>query len=405
MRVEYEGYLKRWLDGLQDEIFFWEEYMANEGGDYFRTFDWNVEPNKTFELEDELTGFSKEQFVRFLDVGSGPFSRCGCMTDMVDLNVTAVDPLAGIYNDLKKQYGLENGITISTGFLELLHRSFEENSFDIVHMSNSMDHAFDPILGLYELLYICKIGGKVILRHAENEAENANYGGLHQWNLSTHRKKGCFVIWNKEREININEKFNEYADIIIENDIIENTNGQWIYNKVTFVKKRDILLPENNYYDEMLWKIYGYLLNALRNNNRELLGKTDKKHEKRIKVQKALRKIKHNPNIYGTKFKEMFPEGVCIYGFGNVGKELFDVCKLCEVKVNKTIDKQKIVYRGVESVSIDEYISSEEIKVIVSLVESFSEIKNEMIKKGLSSIDIISIDKVTDEIMGLEMDY
>lgn len=47
-----------------------------------------------------------------------------------------------------------------------------DGSFDVVHMSNALDHCFDPIFGLMQLISVCKIGGKVILRHNENEALN-----------------------------------------------------------------------------------------------------------------------------------------------------------------------------------------------------------------------------------------
>lgn len=90
-------------------------------------------------------------------------------------------------------------LILHMGFLDNL---FEEKMFDFVHMSNSLDHSFDAIAGTDELLYICIIGGKIVLRHHANEIEN--YDGLHQWNLSvlneekfflTKRKKG--LVFNK----------------------------------------------------------------------------------------------------------------------------------------------------------------------------------------------------------------
>jgi len=55
---------------------------------------------------------------------------------------------------LKKENHLENGINLESGFVELLDRKYPENSFDIVHMSNALDHSFNPVIEIAQLLYI-----------------------------------------------------------------------------------------------------------------------------------------------------------------------------------------------------------------------------------------------------------
>lgn len=389
--MNYINYVNRWLEGVRDELLFWEDYMTSEGGDYFRNFEWNVEPYKHFELEDELGEYDRNSDVRFVDVGSGPFSRCGCRTDLVNLDVTAVDPLAPAYNELKKQNHLENGVTIKTGFLELLHRSFEENAFDIVHMSNSMDHSFDPITGLYELLYICKIGGKVILRHAENEAENGGYQGLHQWNLSVHRKEGKFIIWNRDTEIDIGELLGDSVKIQIEADLEENTAGRWKYNKITLIKKEKTQLASNQYYDDLLWEIYGFLLKVLREDNKETLKRNNDKYYKRRQVQSILMKMLKKPQDYKQKLREMFPEGISIYGLGNAGKTLVDVCDRNEIPIRIIIDRREVEYNGRLAVKLDHYQYNNEKNIVVSLVDSFDDVKIDLIEHHVSPNEIVNL--------------
>ena len=82
----------------------------------------------------------------------------------------------------------------------------------MVYMRNSLDHSFDPLRGLQELLYICKVGGKIILQHAENEAVNQKYSGLHQWNLSLQNEEKSFVIWSGNEHYDICEWFFGCAD-------------------------------------------------------------------------------------------------------------------------------------------------------------------------------------------------
>lgn len=170
------------MEGLYDEINFWKNGMeARRGLPNLKVLE---SPERRFEFEEELPLNCEEKDYYFADIGSGLFSGCGVKTNKVNLHVIAVDPLAQPYKVLKEKEGYENRIKLQTGFVELLNFYFKENSFDMVHMRNSLDHAFDAVFGIWELLYVCKIGGKVILRHTENEAEREQYHGLHQWNLS-----------------------------------------------------------------------------------------------------------------------------------------------------------------------------------------------------------------------------
>ncbi len=234
---EFEEYFSTWVDGLESEISWWNDYMRTEGLEFFYSFRKTVSPNKRFELEDDIPEEKYGQSFSFLDVGSGPFSRCGNITERVVLDFTAIDPLADAYNELKGKYELNNGVVPKTGFVELLEFEFEANSFDMVHMSNSLDHSFSAIDGLYQLLNVCKVGGCVVLRHHENEAENEGYIGLHQWNLSLKNDEKSFVIWRRNERYDVCKIFADYADFILMPDIIEDS-GHWIYNKV-IMKKRE----------------------------------------------------------------------------------------------------------------------------------------------------------------------
>lgn len=99
----YEEYLDKWLNGLESEISFWKSYMETEGGIYYEGFKETTEKNKYFTLEKHLEGMGEDRQIKFLDVGSGPFSRCGSVSNKYNLIVDAVDPLAQIYNILKEK--------------------------------------------------------------------------------------------------------------------------------------------------------------------------------------------------------------------------------------------------------------------------------------------------------------
>jgi hypothetical protein len=57
------------------------------------------------------------------------------------------------------------------------------------------------------MLTICSVGGIVFLSHHQNEAVNGNSLGLHQYNFDV--SYCCFVIWNKEMHVYVDEFLGE----------------------------------------------------------------------------------------------------------------------------------------------------------------------------------------------------
>ncbi len=260
MKVNYEQDLYSWLSGINDELQFWDEFFRIKSKDAV------CGKNRAFTLDEQLSDSSYDS-LKFLDVGSGPIGRCGFLSNKIrDLQITAVDPLADAYVYLKRKYHVNNGLDLRYGFVEILDTLFEKNTFDIVHMSNSLDHSFDPIRGIMQMLFVCKMGGKIILRHQENEGERCQYQGLHKWNLSLHNEKNTFLIWNEEQEYDICKMFSDYADIYLYPDFEhggKTKEDEWVFNRVVFIKKADIPFQDRRWNDRFHHLIYKFLLNMM----------------------------------------------------------------------------------------------------------------------------------------------
>ena len=72
----YNDYLTAWLNGIEYEINFWDNFIQTKGKDFNTTEEqWKnyIAYERPFTLNDDL--FLEE--TNFLDVGSGPFSSCG----------------------------------------------------------------------------------------------------------------------------------------------------------------------------------------------------------------------------------------------------------------------------------------------------------------------------------------
>lgn len=136
------------------------------------------------------------------------------------IDLTACDPLAFFYTEIAGKYGVDRPIETQVGFAEELSAFFQPGTFDVIHCCNALDHSFEPMRGIEEMLIVAKPTGRIVLSHAINEAEHEQYSGLHQWNLDA--QDGKFVIWNKSQRIDATIAFAPYADIVVE------TKARWI---------------------------------------------------------------------------------------------------------------------------------------------------------------------------------
>ncbi|MCL2115516.1 MAG: hypothetical protein FWH29_04770 [Methanobrevibacter sp.] len=261
----YREYLDKWFEGIEYEIHFWQFYIENKGKCYDSNFDDVIKNTLPFDYEEIIT--KKE--TKFLDVGSGPFS-CGLKTDLTKFEAYAVDPLAYIYKSLKKKYNISSGITPEFAMVERLNAKFKSNEFDIVHMQNALDHSFNPLLGIYSMIDVCKIGGKIILHHKENEAETENYRGFHQWNVSI--KNSEFIIWRPGTELNVTKILEDYVDVI---SIGKKKPYDTI--KIILVKNKDIMrsqITQQSYIleEKVFEKISEYMVNNVYKSGKRPFG-------------------------------------------------------------------------------------------------------------------------------------
>lgn len=365
----YLEYLEIWLKGLYSEIKFWENEVMIESGFYHDEVVTRMIRNTSFRLEDDLEGMDGK--IKFLDVGSGPFSRCGFKSEKYNIQAIAVDPLAYAYNALKAKYGMYNPIDLRSGFVELLDQQFEEGEFDVVHMSNSLDHTFDALFGVYQLLHICRIGGKVILMHHENEAENENYEGLHQWNLSVHNDENSFVIWRNNERYDICKMFKDVADIEIYPDIKE-SESEWIYNKIIMVKKKNIKIPINRYSRLIFEGIYKYLLMMLMDENgrRNRLGLQNdfSRH-----VREKIAEFRIIPEVFYERMNKQGYRKVDIYGAGKIGRDLYMLCMESGIEVRTLIDRNSIKVGFLPVIAFENYEQEKDVDVVISTIEDVLE--------------------------------
>jgi SAM-dependent methyltransferase len=120
------------------------------------------------------------------------------------IDLVASDPLARVYEALLAEANLAPPVRTTFALAEDLSVFFDHSSFDAVHCRNALDHSFDPMKGVLEMLRVVRPGRAVVLIHRQNEAESENYTGFHQYNFSMNA--GRFTIWNKSETWDVAEQ-------------------------------------------------------------------------------------------------------------------------------------------------------------------------------------------------------
>lgn len=172
------------LHGIYHELAFWQQFVKTD-----RFLKGWVKKVKTPELHQEVADFIKSvQHDKVLDVGSGVVSILNGLVE-----VQAADPLGDLYRLIfdYKAHKIKKPLAIPAEELNFVE------CYDIVHISNALDHSQDPIKALEKLMQATKQGGYLIVQGFVNEALHEGWAGFHQWNIDID-EAGLMHVASKE---------------------------------------------------------------------------------------------------------------------------------------------------------------------------------------------------------------
>jgi SAM-dependent methyltransferase len=187
-----------WDEGLQEEVDFWRAVLGNTNpawADYHRETVERLDPERKF--DDHLASLLPQGVpatrCKVLDVAAGPVSPCGWMIGAEKVDLTPIDALAGPYRILLEERGFTPPVWTQDCHGEQIDQRFAANTFDVTHIRNALDHCYDPLAVIRNMLAVTKRGGWVVVVGFVDEAEYGMYDGLHQWNVRV--EEGDLVIW------------------------------------------------------------------------------------------------------------------------------------------------------------------------------------------------------------------
>lgn len=173
------------MTGIEYEIRFWKWFVKTPR--FLQ--DW-CSGKKTLELREPAYSFITSKLpAKVLDCGSGV---CSILTGTVpNEDLTVCDLLADEYAKFfnYKKYNVVKPLPIACEYLQYT------DEFDVVHISNALDHTQDIITSVRMLWKAVKPGGYLIIQGFENEGLHENWSGLHQYNISVEDDK--LIISNK----------------------------------------------------------------------------------------------------------------------------------------------------------------------------------------------------------------
>lgn len=205
-----------WNDRLPEEITFWRYWLRQSDPAFRADFAERMTPDRPMppyigKILDAMGPNGQDEY-RVLDVGSGPLTALGSRHGARRVRVIPVDPLADYYDELLEEAGVVPLVRATWCHGELLRERFPAASFEMTYAQNSLDHSYDPLAVIRQMVDLTKPGGTVLLEHARNEGETREYKGLHQWNFDLEGERA--FLWNARQRVCLNEVLGDRVTVV-----------------------------------------------------------------------------------------------------------------------------------------------------------------------------------------------
>lgn len=216
-----------WNKGTADEVKFWQTWLNTKGWDWKEDYNFRLDHNS--ELQRNLKELINHiENPRILDIGAGLLTFLGKYRNGEKLDILAIDALANEYSQL-----LEIANIIPPIYTELMESEnlFKWHGrgihFDLITAQNTLDHSYDPMLCVSNLIPLLSEHGVIWLNHYANTATREKFEGLHQWDFSLNANNELVfnnvsdnVMYNVELQL-----CKKYGDCItVENSYYEAQN-------------------------------------------------------------------------------------------------------------------------------------------------------------------------------------
>lgn len=216
---------KAWQAGVQSEVEFWRAvFVGQQFPDFTRDMLQRIDPGNPLYpwIASKLPADVPVSQGRILDVAAGPVSFIGWHVDGERPQITAIDALALQYREILDEFGMVPPVYTQSCDGEEIDGRFAQGSFDVVHIRNALDHCYDALAVVKNMLWVLKPGGSLLIHGFSDEAKFGHYEGLHQWNARG--VDGALIIWRPGVRHDVNKLF---ADQLASVEVIQDDANRW----------------------------------------------------------------------------------------------------------------------------------------------------------------------------------
>lgn len=197
-----------WESGIDHELAWWRNSLASSRMDVPEEYRTRLDPAAPLQphIAKVLPRPSDGRVPQILDCAAGPMTTLGKTLDGQPLAITAIDALADHYAAMLDDLGLEPPVPTLLCEVEHLDQRFDADRFDLVYMRFALDHCYDPLAALRQMVRVTRPGGVVMVEHYRDEAET-EYKGLRQWDLIP--EADDLVVANARSSFSVGNEFPE----------------------------------------------------------------------------------------------------------------------------------------------------------------------------------------------------
>jgi SAM-dependent methyltransferase len=232
--VEEDSVRSRWSDGRSVEVAFWDNWLRTHGREWSEEeFAYRIDPDTEINIG-PIVNFLKQNLaedISILDVGAGPVTSLGKNFPGKRIHITATDPLADEYNRLLELSELVAPVRTLQCEGEHLLDLFAPGTFDIAYSHNALDHCYNPLHVIQNMIALVKSDGLVFLQHAKNEAIRQQGFGMHLWNFDI--RGGSLVLWNESQLVDVTSYVQDEAQVVCYTEGDPTVAEPWIAAEIT----------------------------------------------------------------------------------------------------------------------------------------------------------------------------
>jgi SAM-dependent methyltransferase len=216
-----EGVYKEWDKEKEGSVAFFEKKLLKGATDK------RLDPDRRLRKDVRRYLPKDKKELRLLDVGAGPLTRLGYRWGERKIHIEALDVNGELYRELFERHQVTPPVVTKTSEAEKVNELYEANTFDFAFSRNALDHCYDPIKGIKNMVELIKPGSYALLMHRRNEGHSQGYRGAHLWNFDAEGEE--VIVYNPSVKYTLSK---ELDGVDVGYRLRKTEKDEWIYVEI-----------------------------------------------------------------------------------------------------------------------------------------------------------------------------